>query len=88
LTLPAAELWCRQQISIDRRTGLLQTSYTSMPLSMDGTDRQTDRQTLEAVSVNNLQALYMERECAENYNKWHNKIVFLNCNQHLGNFKP
>ena len=29
-----------------------------------------------------------EQKCAENYNKWHNKIIFLNCNQHFVNFKP
>jgi len=27
------------------------------------------------------------RKCAENHNKWHNKISFLNCNRHLDNFK-
>jgi len=29
-----------------------------------------------------------ERKRAENYNKWHNKFIFLNCNQPSGNFKP
>ena len=29
-----------------------------------------------------------ERKRAENCNKWHNKIIFLNCNQRFGNFKP
>jgi len=29
-----------------------------------------------------------ERKCAENYNKRHNKLIFSNCSQHLGNFKP
>ena len=29
-----------------------------------------------------------EGKCAENYNKWHNKFIFLNCNQHFGNFEP
>jgi len=28
-----------------------------------------------------------ERQCAENYNKWRS-IIFLNCNQNFGNFKP
>ena len=32
--------------------------------------------------------LYRERKCAVNYNKWHNKLIFLNCNQHFANFKP
>ena len=55
MTLPAAEL-CRQQISIDSRYAapeaigrylppapeLQQTSCTSLPLSIDGTDRRTD----------------------------------------------
>ena len=31
---------------------------------------------------------HRERKCAENYNKWHNKVICLNCNQHFGNFKP
>jgi len=29
-----------------------------------------------------------KRKRAENYNKWHNNFIFLNCNQHFGNFKP
>jgi len=28
-----------------------------------------------------------ERKCAENYKKWHNKFIFLNCNQHFANFE-
>ena len=31
---------------------------------------------------------YRERKCAKNYNKWHNKFIFLSCNQHFGNSKP
>jgi len=30
---------------------------------------------------------WRERKCAEKYNKWHNRIFLLNCNQHFGNFK-
>ena len=29
-----------------------------------------------------------EQKCAKNYNNWHSKIFFLNCNQHFDNFKP
>jgi len=28
---------------------------------------------------------HRQRNCAENYNKWHNRIFFLNCNQHFDN---
>ena len=31
---------------------------------------------------------YKERKCAENYTKWHNEFIFLNCSQHFNNFKP
>ena len=27
-------------------------------------------------------------KCAENYNKRHNELIFLNCDQHFDNFKP
>ena len=31
---------------------------------------------------------YRKRKRAENYNTLHNKFIFLNCNQHFGNFQP
>jgi len=34
-----------------------------------------------------LHGYNVERKCAENDNKRHNKFIF-NCNQHFGNFKP
>jgi len=30
----------------------------------------------------------IRNKCAKKYNKWHSKFIFLNCNQHFGNFKP
>jgi len=34
-----------------------------------------------------VRTVRLKRKCAENYTKWHNKLIFFNCNQHFWLFQ-
>jgi len=61
----------------------IQIGFAFLVLAHPGSPRKRAVKLVFPVVLNGLSI----RKCAENHNKWHNKISFLNCNQHLGNFK-
>jgi len=40
------------------------------------------------VPVTVVRVRHREQKCAENYNIEYTKLIFLNCSQHFGKFKP
>ena len=52
------------------------------------THQHVDTRQIHRLHVSRYIELCGQRNCSENYSKWHNKFIFLNCNQHFSNFKP